>query len=182
MDHNPRMPANVEIKARIPSVDALLPLAQSLSDDKHLQRIHQDDSFFAVPHGRLKLRVFGDGSGELIHYHRPDAAGPKLSDYVLVPVSDPDGLREALSRACGLIGRVRKHRVLVLAGPTRIHLDQVEGLGDFLELEVVLQPGQAEADGTAIAHDLMARLGVQPGQLVQGAYLDLLRAQGNAAQ
>ena len=171
------MPANVEIKARIPSVEALLPLAQSLSDDKHLQRIHQDDTFFAVPHGRLKLRVFGDGSGELIHYHRPDATGPKLSDYVLVPVADPDSLRDALVRACGLVGRVRKHRILVLVGPTRIHLDQVEGLGDFLELEVTLKHGEPEADGTAIAHELMARLGVQPQQLLEGAYLDLLRAQ-----
>jgi len=181
MPHNPAMPANVEIKARIPSVDALLPLAQALSDDKHLQRIHQDDSFFAVPHGRLKLRVFGDGSGELIHYLRPDATGPKLSDYVLVPVAEPDSMRDALARACGLIGRVRKLRILVLVGSTRIHLDQVEGLGDFLELEVMLQAGQTEADGTAIAHALMARLGVQPGQLVQGAYFDLLRAQGAAA-
>ena len=176
------MPANVEIKARIPSVESLLPLAQALSDDKHLQRIHQDDTFFAVPHGRLKLRVFGDGSGELIHYHRPDAAGPKLSDYVLVPVAEPDSLRDALARACGLVGRVRKHRILVLVGPTRIHLDQVEGLGDFLELEVTLQDGQTEAEGTAIAHDLMARLGVQPHQLLEGAYLDLLRAQGAAAR
>ena len=181
MPHNCRMPANVEIKARIPSVDALLPLAQALSDDKHLQRIHQDDSFFAVPHGRLKLRVFGDGSGELIHYHRSDAAGPKLSDYVLVPVADPDSLREALARACGLIGRVRKHRILVLVGATRIHLDQVEGLGEFLELEVTLQPGQTEAEGSAIAHALMDALGVQPGQLLQGAYLDLLRAQSASA-
>ena len=174
------MPSNVEIKARIPSVDALLPIAQALSDDKHLQRIHQDDTFFAVPHGRLKLRVFSNGAGELIHYHRPDAAGPKLSDYVLVPVADPDSLREALARACGLIGRVRKHRILALVGPTRIHLDRVEGLGDFLELEVMLQGGQSEAEGTAIAHDLMARLGVAPSQLLQGAYLDLLRAQGAA--
>ncbi len=174
------MPANVEIKARIPSVESLLPLAQSLSDDKHLQRIHQDDTFFAVPHGRLKLRVFGDGSGELIHYLRPDAAGPKLSDYVLVPVVEPDSLREALVRANGLVGRVRKHRILALVGPTRIHLDQVEGLGDFLELEVTLRNGQTAAEGTAIAHDLMARLGVQPGDLVQGAYLDLLRARDAA--
>ena len=172
------MPSNVEIKARIPSVDALLPIAQALSDDKHLQRIHQDDTFFAVPHGRLKLRVFSNGAGELIHYHRPDAAGPKLSDYVLVPVADPDSLREALARASGLIGRVRKHRILALVGSTRIHLDQVEGLGDFLELEVTLQGSHTEAEGTAIAHDLMARLGVAPDQLIEGAYLDLLRAQG----
>jgi predicted adenylyl cyclase CyaB len=176
------MPANVEIKARISSVDALLPVAQALSDDKHLQRIHQDDTFFAVPHGRLKLRVFSNGAGELIHYHRPDAAGPKLSDYVLVPVADPDSLREALARACGLIGRVRKHRILALVGPTRIHLDQVEGLGDFLELEVMLQGGQTESEGSAIAHDLMARLGVQPDQLLEGAYLDLLRQQGDTGR
>ncbi len=181
MPHNHAMPANVEIKARIPSVDALLPLAQAISDDKHLQRIHQDDSFFAVPHGRLKLRVFGDGSGELIHYLRADATGPKRSDYVLVPVAEPDSMRDALARACGLIGRVRKHRILALVGSTRIHLDQVEGLGDFLELEVMLQDGQTEAEGTAIAQDLMARLGVLPAQLVQGAYFDLLRAQGAAA-
>jgi predicted adenylyl cyclase CyaB len=178
--HNPAMPSNVEIKARIASVEALLPVALALSDDKHLQRIHQDDTFFAVPHGRLKLRVFGDGSGELIHYLRPDATGPKLSDYVLVPVVEPDSLREALVRANGLVGRVRKHRILALVGPTRIHLDQVEGLGDFLELEVTLRDGQTAAEGTAIAHDLMDRLGVQPDDLVQGAYLDLLRARDAA--
>ncbi len=180
MLHNPAMPANVEIKARITSVEALLPLAQALADDKHLQRIHQDDTFFAVPHGRLKLRVFCDGSGELIHYHRSDASGPKLSDYVLVPVADPDSLRDALARACGLVGRVRKQRILALVGPTRIHLDRVDGLGDFLELEVTLGGGQTEAEGTAIAHGLMASLGIEPGQLLQGAYIDLLRAQGTA--
>lgn len=170
------MPANVEIKARIASVDAVLPLARALSDDDHPQLIHQDDTFFTVPHGRLKLRVFGDGTGELIHYHRADADGPKLSDYVLAPVPEPASLREALTRACGLLGRVKKQRILVLVGPTRIHLDHVEGLGDFLELEVTLADGQTEADGSTIAHGLMARLGVQPADLVSGAYLDLLRA------
>lgn len=170
------MPANVEIKARIPSVDALLPLAIALGDDEHPQLIHQDDTFFSVPHGRLKLRVFSDGSGELIAYQRPDAEGPKLSDYVIAPATEPESLREALVRACGLLGRVRKHRLLVLAGSTRIHLDRVEGLGEFLEIEVVLQPGQTEADGQAQARALMARLGVAPEALVSGAYLDLLRA------
>ena len=175
------MPANVEIKARIASVDAVLPLARELSDDAHPQLIHQDDTFFTVPHGRLKLRVFGDGTGELIHYHRADADGPKLSDYVLAPVPEPESLREALTRACGLLDRVKKNRILVLVGPTRIHLDRVEGLGEFLELEVTLADGQTEAEGTAIAHDLMARLGVKPADLVSGAYLDLLRAAAPAS-
>jgi adenylate cyclase class IV len=177
MQHNPAMPANVEIKARISSVEALLPVARALGDDEHPQLIHQDDTFFAVPRGRLKLRVFGDGSGELIHYHRPDASGPKRSDYLLAPVLEPESLREVLARGCGLLGRVRKERILVLAGPTRIHLDRVDGLGDFLELEVTLAEGQSEAEGTAVAHALMARLGVSDAQLVSGAYLDLLRSQ-----
>jgi len=177
LPHNQRMPANVEIKARIDSVDALLPLARALSDDDHPQLIHQDDTFFSVSHGRLKLRVFGDGSGELIHYHRPDAHGPKRSDYVLSLAPEPESLREALTRACGLLGRVRKARLLLLAGPTRIHLDRVDGLGDFLELEVMLADGQSEPEGRAIAHALMQRLGVTDDQLVRGAYLDLLREQ-----
>lgn len=172
------MPANVEIKARISSVADLLPLATALGDDEHAQRIVQDDTFFAVPpgHGRLKLRVFGDGSGELIHYTRTDVLGPKRSDYRLTPVAEPESLREVLTRACGLLGRVRKERLLVLAGQTRIHLDRVEGLGEFLELEVMLRDDQSEADGQAIAEQLMARLGVAPEALLRGAYLDLLNA------
>jgi adenylate cyclase class IV len=176
MPHNWRMPTNIEIKARIASVTALLPLARALSDDAHLQLIHQDDTFFRVPHGRLKLRVFGDGSGELIHYQRLNAEGPKRSDYILSPVLEPESLREALVRACGLLGRVRKERILVLVGNTRIHLDRVDNLGEFLELEVMLQDGEPAADAIAAAHALMARLGVRPEQLVSGAYLDLLLA------
>ncbi|MBI5258747.1 MAG: class IV adenylate cyclase [Burkholderiales bacterium] len=169
------MPANVEIKARIASVDALLPRARALADEDEIpQLIHQDDTFFHVPHGRLKLRVFADGAGELIHYHRPDAQGPKLSDYLITAVADPDSLRDVLERACGLLGRVVKRRVLVLAGQTRIHLDSVQGLGDFLELEVVLREGQSAEEGTQIARALMATLGVPDDDLVGGAYLDLL--------
>ena len=166
---------NIEIKARIDSVEALLPLAQSLADGPP-QTIQQDDTFFACTHGRLKLRDFGDGHGELIHYQRLDAAGPKVSDYVRVPASDPAALREALTRACGTLGRVRKTRQLLLAGQTRIHLDRVERLGDFLELEVVLREGQTEHEGEAIAEALMSKLGVGAAQCLAGAYLDLVAA------
>jgi adenylate cyclase class IV len=169
------MPRNIEIKARIDSVEALLPQAQTLADDP-LQVIEQDDTFFACSIGRLKLRDFGDGRGELIHYQRADTAGPKLSDYVRAETEDPAALREALARAQGVIGRVRKTRWLLLTDQTRIHLDRVEGLGDFLELEVVLREGQSEAEGEAIAGALLAQLGVAPSQRLAGAYLDLLGA------
>lgn len=168
---------NVEIKARIESVQALLPHAQALAGSAP-QTILQDDTFFACAHGRLKLRDFGDGRGELIQYERADAAGPKTSTYVRSPTDSPATLREALARGLGQIGRVRKRRELLLAGRTRIHLDRVEGLGDFLELEVVLADGEDEGAGLAEAHALMQRLGIAPAQLVRGAYLDLLARDG----
>jgi adenylate cyclase class IV len=169
------MPRNIEIKARIASVENLRPRAEALSGAPALL-IVQDDSFFSVPHGRLKLREVADGSAELIHYHRADSAEPKASDYVRVPVSDPTALREALTRACGLQGRVQKQRWLCLIGSTRIHIDRVAGLGDFMELEVVLQDGQSDAEGQAIAEALMLQLGLADAERLAGAYLDLLAA------
>lgn len=175
MKESGAMPTNVEIKARIDNIDELLPRAQALTEEDELpQLIHQDDTFFRVAHGRLKLRVFSDGGGELIHYHRHAAEGPKVSDYVITPAADPDSLREALERAYGVLGRVVKRRILVLAGQARIHLDHVEDLGDFLELEVVLREGQTEAEATDVARQLLDRLGVKAEQLISGAYVDLL--------
>jgi len=171
------MPRNIEIKARLHSVDELLARARALADGDVLV-IDQHDTFFHVPHGRLKLRAFTDGSAELIHYHRPDTAEPRASDYVRVPVADADALREALARGCGVIGQVRKRRLLLLVGQTRVHLDRVEGLGDFIELEVVLHDGQADDDGRAIAEHLMQRLGLADAPRLAGAYLDLGRIGG----
>lgn len=171
------MPRNIEIKVRIASVEALLPRARALADlDAEL--LEQDDSFFTVPHGRLKLRDFGDGHAELIHYHRPDRPQARASDYVRVPVADPEALREALTRACGSAGCVRKRRWLLRVGQTRVHLDRVEGLGDFMELEVVLRDGQSDDDGCAIAERLMQRLGLGFAPRIAGAYVDLLSKTG----
>ena len=174
------MPRNIEIKARISSVEALLPRAEELAGGAAPQRIHQDDSFFSVPHGRLKLRQFEDGSAELIHYHRPDTLQAKASDYLRVPVTDPGALRMALARACGLRGRVVKVRWLLMVGRTRVHLDRVQGLGDFMELEVVLADGEPDAAGVAEAEGLMQALGLGDAPREAAAYLDLLASAGNA--
>jgi adenylate cyclase len=171
------MARNIEIKARLADIGATLALARPLADGEP-QLIAQDDTFFNAAKGRLKLRAFADGRGELIYYERPDQAGPKTSFYVLSPTASPDTLREALTLAHGQIGRVRKLRTLLLAGRTRIHLDRVEGLGDFMELEVVLADDDAMQDGVAEAHALMARLGIAADQLIDVAYLDLLQAKG----
>lgn len=170
------MPRNIEIKARLHlPIESLLPRARALADGPP-QVIEQDDTFFTCRHGRLKLRDFGSGVGELIQYERADDTGPKTSTYVRSPTASAQTLREALTRAHGQIGRVRKQRTLLLAGRTRIHLDRVEDLGDFLELEVVLAEGEPQPQALAEAHRLMRALGIAPGQLLAGAYLDLLAA------
>ena len=164
---------NIEIKARVASIDAVMPRARALAQCD-AEPIAQDDTFFAVPHGRLKLREFADGSAELIHYQRDDTADAKLSDYRRVPVPDAAALRETLERALGVIGRVRKQRWLLLVGKTRVHLDRVERLGDFIELEVVLRDDQSVADGVRIASLLMHELGLAQAERIAGAYVDLL--------
>lgn len=167
------MPRNIEIKARIDSVELLAARAAVLADSGPVE-IQQDDTFFHCDRGRLKLRMFSPDAGELIFYRRADQTGPKESFYVRSPTASPATLREALALAWGQSGRVRKRRLLFMAGRTRIHLDRVEGLGDFLELEVVLRDDETAANGEQEAHALMARLGVAQEQLIAGAYVDLM--------
>ena len=168
------MASNIEIKARIASIDALLPKAAALADQGPCE-IFQDDIFFACPNGRLKLRILAPDAGQLIFYRRTDQRGPKESFYLIYPTPNPDALARVLSLALGKIGRVRKKRTLFLTGRTRIHLDRVEGLGDFIELEVVLADGESAETGKAVARDLMERLGISDDQLIEGAYIDLLQ-------
>jgi predicted adenylyl cyclase CyaB len=166
---------NIEIKARIDSLEALAAKVAAFADQGPIE-IAQDDTFFGCGQGRLKLRAFSDREGELIFYRRADQAGPKESFYLRTPTADPAGLREALTQACGQAGRVCKQRRLYLVGRTRVHLDRVVGLGDFLELEVVLEPDEAAESGLREAQALMARLGIGARQLVAAAYVDLLAA------
>ncbi len=170
------MPTNIEIKARVRDFPGLQERAASLSDTA-VQVIPQEDTFFHCPQGRLKLRRLALERGQLVYYQRPDQDGPKRSDYHIFETGDPENLLRTLSLALGVRGVVRKVRRLYLAGQTRIHLDDVEGLGHFMELEVVLRPGQSEAEGQTIAKTLMEKLGVIESDLLECAYMDLLESQ-----
>lgn len=172
------MPRNIEIKARLDDLPAVLARAQALADGPP-QELRQEDVFYPVSQGRLKLRRLGDGHAELIHYERPDQTAARASQYHRVPVADPQALDAALSAALGTSGRVAKRRWLLLKGQTRIHLDEVQGLGAFIELEVVLQPGQTDEQGQAQAEALMQALGLQDAVRVAVAYRDLLQAAGD---
>jgi predicted adenylyl cyclase CyaB len=170
------MARNVEIKARVAHPRELESRAREIADEGPFD-LAQDDTFFTCARGRLKLRELAPERGELIFYRREDKTGPKVSEYSIVATSNPAELRAMLSNALGVIGRVRKRRRLYLAGNTRIHLDEVEGLGSFLELEVVLSGSQTVADAEAVAQSLMRELGIPRSSLIQGAYLDLIEEQ-----
>ena len=154
-------------------LDAVRRLAAALSTAPPAL-IEQTDTFFAVPQARVKVRQFADGTGELITYTRPDRSGPKTSTYALVRCQDAKALVEILSRLMPVRGRVVKRRQLLLIGRTRVHLDDVEDLGTFVELEVVLRDDEAAESGMTEAHDLMHRLGIARDSLVAEAYIDLL--------
>jgi predicted adenylyl cyclase CyaB len=166
------LPSNIEIKARARNFADIRSRAEKLSDIP-VQVIPQEDIFFNTPQGRLKLRILSDHA-ELIYYTRPDQDGPKRSDYHITRSNDPENLKRVLELAYGIRGTVMKTRYLYMVGQTRVHLDDVQGLGQFIELEVVMKEGQSDAEGQRIAEDLMVALGLERGDLIDGAYMDLL--------
>jgi predicted adenylyl cyclase CyaB len=168
------MTRNIEVKARIENIETLTAKVATMAD-KGPNEIFQDDTFFACPNGRMKLRTFSDTEAELIFYQRPNHAGPKESVYLKFQITEPEKTREVLSKAYGQTGRVRKHRTLFIIGRTRIHLDRVEGLGDFMELEVVLAEKEPNESGVLVANELLGKLGIPPDALIEGAYVDLLK-------
>jgi predicted adenylyl cyclase CyaB len=172
------MARNIEIKAHVADLNALAARTAAIADSGPTV-ISQDDTFFHCANGRLKLRAFKDDTGELIFYQRGDQGGPKESFYVLSPTTSPDTLRETLTLAYGQAGRVVKHRTLYHVGRTRVHLDRVIGLGDYMELEVALSDEEMPEAGVREAQALMEILGVAPDTLVQGAYVDLLGERGH---
>jgi predicted adenylyl cyclase CyaB len=169
------MKRNVEIKAKVAGLAGVRGVVEALADSGPME-LEQEDTFFVCPRGRLKLRRFaGCFEAELIYYERPETSGPKESRYVVHPTADPEGLREVLSAALDIRGVVRKRRAVYVIGQTRVHLDEVERLGEFVELEVVLGPEQNSSEGVIIAHELMGKLGISSDQLIDRAYIDLLQ-------
>ena len=169
------MPENIEIKARVRDYEQLKQIAKNLSDRPE-NVINQQDTFFFTPTGRLKLRIVSPTSGELIFYQRSDDTGPKTSHYLITATPEPLALKQVLAQAIGVRGVVTKTRILYQVGQTRVHLDEVDGLGAFVELEWVKQPGQSIDEGRPLVKQLMQRLYIAEQDLVKGAYIDLLQS------
>jgi predicted adenylyl cyclase CyaB len=169
------MGSNIEIKAKASDFQKQLLVAESLSDIP-LEILHQEDTFFFVPHGRLKLRVFSNKLGELIFYNRSDEEGVKESKYIISKTSDPSSLKAALVAALGTKGSISKRRYLYMKGQMRIHFDKVEGLGEFIEIEYVLRDNEDQKMARIAVKELISRLGISKEDLISTAYIDMLNS------
>jgi homotetrameric cytidine deaminase len=166
---------NVELKAIDPDPARTLSLALAAgASDEGV--IVQRDTYFRVREGRLKLREEEPGEAQLIAYSRPDAADVRVSDYRVVPA--PDGLLAALEGTLGVDVVVEKRRHLLLWETVRIHLDDVAGLGSFLELEAVAEDeSDLTRENGQIAH---LREALEIGELVEGSYQTLKQVPGTS--
>jgi homotetrameric cytidine deaminase len=164
---------NVELKARDADPAATLSRALALgASDEGVS--HQRDTYFGRGRGRIKLReqLEPPARAHLITYQRPDAFEARTSAYRLAEVADPAALREALDAALGTIVVVDKRRHLLLFENVRIHLDDVGGLGTFVELEGVAPPDSDLTREHALVDRLRTELGLD--EPVAGSYSDLL--------
>ena len=164
---------NLEIKAHDPDPPATLSAALEFGADDE-GWLHQRDTYFHAVQGRLKLREAPPEPAELIAYARAELAGPKVSLYRVVQVADHLALIDALTDSLGVRVVVEKSRRLLRWRNVRIHLDRVEGLGDFVELEAIAaSPGGLEVERDRM-EELRAALGIAAEQLVAHGYADLL--------
>lgn len=165
---------NVELKARCADLDAATARCLALAADEG-GVLSQQDTYYQARSGRLKLREDPMRGSELIAYRRPDDPEAAESAYVLAPVFAASDLKEALSAALGdPLVVVSKRRRLFLWEGVRIHLDTVEGLGTFIELEAVLPDAGSPSEAQAKVERLREELVISDDALVAGGYADLL--------
>jgi homotetrameric cytidine deaminase len=164
---------NVELKATDPDPERSLAICLELgAEDRGV--LAQRDTYFRVRHGRLKLREESPGGATLIQYDRPDAAHARESRYRVIPIEDAANLRTALDAALGTLVVVDKERRLLLWEGVRIHLDRVEGLGNFVELEGVAPPESDLTPERERVDRLSAALGLGPDRVLADSYSDRL--------
>lgn len=164
---------NIELKCKCRDLSAALAIIRSMSPIKDTGIQHQIDTYFPVANGRLKLREITGVRAELIWYDRSNEAKSRRSDYRLTPIAHPAELKASLAAALGIRGQVIKRRHVLLWHNVRIHLDEVEELGSFIEFEAVITPGEDEATGHARLKHLCEVLNIAPTDYLDRSYADL---------
>jgi len=164
---------NIELKARLADRTKALIVCETIKAARQAD-LHQVDTYFGVDKGRLKLRECAPGEDHLVFYRRPDDLHAKACDYLITPAHP--GLKTLLSEAFGVIGVVTKTRMLWLWKNVRIHIDSVEGLGEFIEFEAVLSDTLDDADGNQKVAWLSEQFGIREADLLPCSYLDMVLA------
>jgi adenylate cyclase, class 2 len=166
---------NIEVKARYPDLENARAICRRLeASDQGI--LNQTDTYFGVPIGRLKLRQINDDRAELIAYNRPNNTAARESNYELEPVTDIAVTLDRLARLHGLLCIVRKRRELYLWHNVRIHLDEVEGLGCFIEFEAVVSESAGEEISRRRVDKLVDEFAIEPQDRIGVSYSDLLLA------
>ncbi|MEN8150408.1 MAG: class IV adenylate cyclase [Planctomycetota bacterium] len=173
MENDDARRANIELKARYPDPGRGRKTCERLGAE-FVQSEHQRDTYFSTGAYRMKLRESSLGKHWMIWYSRPNESESRKSSYRLLPVADPDAKRRIFAASMGVKAEVEKARHLYQLGPTRIHLDYVDGLGSFIEFEYVVSETAPEEDGHRVIADLREAFGINDEDLVAGSYSDLV--------
>ena len=166
------MAKNLEFKVRCESLAALQPRLADLAAT-HRETVHQVDTYFHNQTGRLKLRETNEtAEGWLIYYERPNHENSRYSLYELCEIAEPAQLKKLLAAALGVKTVVKKKRAVWMFNNTRIHLDIVDGLGEFVELETVFQ-GQTEAEAVAEHQHVKTTLHLDKAEPIAVSYSEI---------
>ena len=163
---------NLEAKFRLDDLATARVAAERLGY-RHRETWRQRDTFLRVEHGKLKLREEPAGAA-LIHYGRERHESLQLSNYEIVSVVDAEKMRAMLSAALEVLAEVRKERTLLIRGNVRLHLDRVDGLGDFCEIEAVIADGDDPDRSRVAIAELLAALGIDDANLIDVSYFELM--------
>ncbi len=167
---------NVEIKARCHDPERIHEILE-LQQAQYMGVDHQIDTYFAQTDGRLKLRK-GKIEKALIYYQRENESGPKISSVFLYEPKKLKQLRNLLSAALGVKVVVDKKRAIYYIENVKFHVDAVEGLGSFVEIEAIDKEGSIGEDKLREqCQYYMSLFGIRPEDLIQHSYSDLLLQQ-----
>ena len=170
------MPTNLELKAIVESPRRVNAVLKQKTRRQGLLR--QTDTYFVVRKGRLKVREFHSGESELIYYMRHEGKGDRWSNYEVIDLKDGSRLKTILSKLFRIRVVVRKKRQLYLYKNARIHIDAVEGLGRFIEFEVIVNSGKRQARG--VYNELRKLFGIEEASLIKYSYADLMERSINS--
>lgn len=167
------MPTLIEIKAHCPDHTPIRTiLEQHQADFKGID--HQIDTYFKVHHGRLKLRE-GTIENHLIHYFRKNQAGPKQSNVLLYKSDPTKNLKALLVAANGILAIVDKKRAIYFIENVKFHLDEVQGLGTFIEIEAIDEDGSIPVEElNRQCQHYLNLLAIPQKNLVEVSYSDML--------